>query len=339
MKDLDTFNDRIVAFWAVPKSAAEQPSERQPLQPTERRVSQQRVLSPVSADYASPYHKSLTVPKDGAPPRFGFVSEVGRRHSPRSSSQIQDENVPPKDMPASSVAKPVKLNHYGAPQPALFPLQPLNRSISDGLRSGPSFVRTKANQAQNAAFQRYLADYRVQFLSKWVPGSGIPLDDGYILSQAWDAWEQLVDDQRALYDNPNHSAFIAESSLMHIPDRKSTTPWPAVPNISAEQQPLVLSAPGEIDLACKEEDAADLDFKDHFTHLDDPASQTEVVQPQFFHLQNIIADASLDVLEASVERGVKFLDDLKQPLVQNLESSPDAAQWVQQIERLQKQAV
>ena len=179
----------------------------------------------------------------------------------------------------------------------------------------------------------------MHYFGKWVPSSGIPSDEGFIQFQAWDAWERLIDDQRVPYYDSKHSAFTVQSSMMQMPDGSASASSLAGSNISVEQQPLVLSTLSETNPAFKEEDASDLDFKDHFTHPDDPASQTEVVQSQSFHLQNIIADAKLDVLETSVERGFKFLDDLKQPLLEYLESSPDAAQWVQQIERLQKQAV
>ena len=73
----------------------------------------------------------------------------------------------------------------------------------------------------------------------------------------------------------------------------------------------------------------EIDFKDQFITEAEPNGQIDDQQPKTFQLQNLIADASLDVLESSVERGVKFLDDLKDPLLERVESSPDAAQWVQ----------
>lgn len=45
------------------------------------------------------------------------------------------------------------------------------------------------------------------------------------------------------------------------------------------------------------------------------------------------------MLEASVEQGVKLLDQLKDPLLNKMETSPDAEQWIQQIDNLIKQAV
>lgn len=45
------------------------------------------------------------------------------------------------------------------------------------------------------------------------------------------------------------------------------------------------------------------------------------------------------MLEASVEQGVKLLDQLKDPLLNKMGTSPDAEQWIQQIDNLIKQAV
>ena len=45
------------------------------------------------------------------------------------------------------------------------------------------------------------------------------------------------------------------------------------------------------------------------------------------------------MLEMSVERGVKLLDQLKAPLIDKMENSPDAQQWIEQIDNLIKQAV
>ena len=343
MKELDTCNDRVIAFWAVRKSDIQRPGEnsapRQPLQPCERHVSQQRILSPVAASDAAPYPKSSIVLNDRVALGIKSPRSVDHPHLPKSSYLTQNENVLPTNLPASSVAKAAKFIHYHAPSPSLFPWNSPGPLMYEHSRFSPESVQAQAAQVQNAPFLRYLADFRVHFFEKGFPASGVPADEGLIQFQAWDAWEKLTDDQRASYYNPKHSAFSAESSLMQMPDVGYSTSLPSGPNMSLDQQPIVPPTPNKANLALKEEDASDLDFKDQFTYQDDLASQTEMVHPQSFHLQNIIADASLDVLEASVERGVKFLDDLKFPLVERLESSPDAAQWVQQIERLQKQAV
>ena len=61
--------------------------------------------------------------------------------------------------------------------------------------------------------------------------------------------------------------------------------------------------------------------------------------PKHFQLQTHVANAGLDLLETSVKRGVKLLDKLKWPLKIRTELSPDAVQWIEQVERLQTSAV
>ena len=50
-----------------------------------------------------------------------------------------------------------------------------------------------------------------------------------------------------------------------------------------------------------------------------------------FQLQTLLNDASPQMLEASVEQGVKLLDRLKGPMVEKLQNGVDAGQWIQQI--------
>ena len=64
-----------------------------------------------------------------------------------------------------------------------------------------------------------------------------------------------------------------------------------------------------------------------------PISSVELdeQQPKTFQLPSLLKDASPEMLEASVEQGVKLLDQLKAPLLARVENNPDAEQWVQQI--------
>lgn len=57
------------------------------------------------------------------------------------------------------------------------------------------------------------------------------------------------------------------------------------------------------------------------------------------NLQTLLKDAGPDMLEKSVEQGVECLKKLKAPLLNEIEHSPDAGQWIQQIDKLIKQAV
>ena len=50
-----------------------------------------------------------------------------------------------------------------------------------------------------------------------------------------------------------------------------------------------------------------------------------------FQLQTLLEDATPQMLEASVEEGVKLLDRLKGVMVEKLQSDVDAEQWILQI--------
>ncbi len=68
--------------------------------------------------------------------------------------------------------------------------------------------------------------------------------------------------------------------------------------------------------------------------MDEPPISPAEVDDQHqktFQLQTLLKDASPQTLEASVEQGVKLLDRLKAPMVERLQNSVDAQQWIQQI--------
>lgn len=63
--------------------------------------------------------------------------------------------------------------------------------------------------------------------------------------------------------------------------------------------------------------------------VDDPGPDSQ--QKMDFQLQSLLKDATPEQLEASVEQGLKLLDQLKAPMSDEANSGSDAAQWVQQI--------
>lgn len=69
------------------------------------------------------------------------------------------------------------------------------------------------------------------------------------------------------------------------------------------------------------------------------AAELEEQKHKSFQLQTLLKDAGPKMLETSVEQGVKLLDQLKAPLLNKMGNSPDAEQWIQQIDQLIKQAV
>ena len=138
-------------------------------------------------------------------------------------------------------------------------------------------------------------------------------DERDLRYMAWKHWIKLDPSEREYYD-------VKKEDL---------TP--------ALEQPLVDDS-GPMETAM--ESIPELDFKDQFNTdaIDDGVDNQQQVTTQHFQLQSLVANANLEILEASVEKGVEFLDELKKPLVEKLDQSPDAAQWMEQINRLQKQA-
>ena len=84
----------------------------------------------------------------------------------------------------------------------------------------------------------------------------------------------------------------------------------------------------------------EMDFDDDFGPVEEEglSSQSQIQRLKTFQLQEILADASIDELEATVEKAVTWLDHLKGPLLVKAEESSEAAQWLDHIGRLQAQA-
>ncbi|MCJ1384792.1 hypothetical protein MMC17_007910 [Xylographa soralifera] len=193
-----------------------------------------------------------------------------------------------------------KVHRRGLPAPLL----PDRNTSSSTLHPFPSAHQLSGGVQQSA--RPSAADKSDSGFMKWLANMRerhVPIDENDKVTQeqsAWDSWMLFTPEQR-------------ESYCAEVASRSEQV-----------QDDDVMS---------------EIDFRDQFTTEAEPTSQTEIQQPKTFQLQNLIADASLDVLESSVEGGVKFLDDLKGPLLEKVESSPDAAQWVQQIDKLRNQAV
>ena len=62
-----------------------------------------------------------------------------------------------------------------------------------------------------------------------------------------------------------------------------------------------------------------------------PPVEVDDEHQKTFQLQTLLKDATPQMLEASVEQGVKLLDRLKGVMVEKLQSTVDAEQWIQQV--------
>lgn len=329
MKDLDTYNDHVIAFEAIKNaevapclstsaSRLSIPASRQPLQPTERNMPQEKDTPQAARDslvsgFESPYDKY----QDSS-----NVQSFAHPTYRKSPLPTQDENFGSATIRVSA-------------PPGVAPHPPPKPSTSE---RSVSAVKDTSIQALDPAFMKYLQSYRIEFFHHWTPSSGSSPDDADVQAEAWQAWVSLSPDQRAPYYHVARQALASGSNelLTRIPvvsnPCKETHHLPAG---SVSVQPMA-GTPTQVK---DEEKVTELDFHDQFTNDNEPASQAEPAEPQSFQLQNFIADASLEILEASVEKGVEFLQELKRPLLDKMDESPDSAQWVQQIERLQKQAI
>ena len=78
------------------------------------------------------------------------------------------------------------------------------------------------------------------------------------------------------------------------------------------------------------------------TEISEPpitAKELEDQKQKHFQLASLLTDATPQILEAAVEASVELLNKIKGPLSEKMPNSPDAEQWITQIEALQKQAV
>ncbi|MCJ1387289.1 hypothetical protein MMC18_000130 [Xylographa bjoerkii] len=398
MRELDVFDDHIIAFEAIKKAdinaRTATPTPRKPLQPSGRQLSQSRVSTP------EPGSLGLDVKKENSSPFPGAMVH-GHLRSPSKLKARRSDTHPnalsPKDenMPPSTTLSPLSqlANAATAPQ-ALWPVPHAFGEASNEGVSGP-FQSDAAGWTVNPPFMRYLQVCRGTWKFKIVG-----LAEAEIQNLAWESWIKLSSEQRAPYYNSLSTTQRMEAATPLLPDRKASSPKvqqsPSVHQVTSSMQHSTTpgsaarvdkSDPGfmkwlanmrerhvpvnENDKVVQEQSAWDtwmlftpeqresysaviashseqvqeddvmseIDFKDQFTTEAELTGQTEDQQPKTFQLQNFIVDASLDVLEESVEKGVEFLEDLKGPLLDKVESSPDAAQWVQQIDKLRNQAV
>lgn len=61
------------------------------------------------------------------------------------------------------------------------------------------------------------------------------------------------------------------------------------------------------------------------------SSHTENHPKESFQLQKLLTEATPELLETSVEEGVRLLDSLKGQMLTESAASTDATQWIQQI--------
>lgn len=257
MGELDTYNDRVIAFEAV--RISELPSriavERQPLQPSNHQVPQTTPLANTEDPFLSG-SKALLVPSLSSPLIKEGPQDENAMPVPQYG-QYQDHNLEPKIPPIQG--------RMQTPRPDIrFPPGPTAPSFTNGL------VQDRITNPGLGNMATYEASRVPQSLS---PSAG---------HSAFDSKSQ-----RDIEASENN---LAAPKLKHSPPDR--LPIEGFPVYSAE---------------------------------------ADLLKQQFFQLQVLLKDAPPETLERGVEQGVKLLEDLRAPLLDKVEASPDAAQWIQQI--------
>ena len=315
MKDLNTYGDRIIALEAVKASEVEArlASSRQPLQPTNHQLAP-KTLSPAPKTFL-PVSKTISpAPKDFQSQKR-FVSPYNNLDSPKGIA-----NGSPRDdkKPFSTLEELRKFEVFNHPAPP--DSRPMSRTppvtswqspqptpalIPNGSTHAPvrdaaeGHLRSSLNNNERPPFRKFLEDFRKEKMT-----ANPHLSSKEVYSDAWNVWSRTKSSNEALSTTTDRLG-------------------------SQESQALEIVKP-------------ELDFKDEFS-TDDASSAIGVgpvpLQSKSLQLHTMLMDASPEVLETAVEQGTQLLEKMKIPLLDKIETSPDAAQWVQQIDTIQKQAV
>ena len=314
MKKLDWYNDKLVVFEAL-------------LIDDERLKRTRSPLKPKSANIRSSGETS----KYGATPKKTPSSKVTKSTDLPRSSSTQFTNTPRTISESAIDSDPPnpREDHFVTPQQ---PLQqdatPRSTSGSEGsssvaLAGLPS--QRVADPKLNLPFLHYL-DWYFERHRGWANHLSL----SYVIDHAWDSWLNL--EAREKREHQQKVSREMSSSQM---------PWSeeAVRQAWVDAKPVVAGAADT--LPKDEEIKAEMDFKDDFGPVgqDTQTSQLLDEKPKVFQLQEVVANASLEVLESTVEKATEWLNILKKPMLDKVQSSPEASQWLQQIERLQAQAV
>lgn len=117
--------------------------------------------------------------------------------------------------------------------------------------------------------------------------------------------------------------------------------WNILPELERANYAAQAASSNDQSYGIKSEPTAEAKLHKALSTVNPPVSSadSEDQKQKSFQLQMLLKDAGPEMLETSVEQGVKLLDQLKAPLLSKMENSPDAEQWIQQIDNLIKQAV
>ena len=353
MAELNTHGDQVIALEAIKASAVHEriTPVRPPLQPSNHQVAAPTQHPSPGIPAVPPYNAKLKA--------YTSLYSVDYPPSelPKASSNVlsnpsmyargslrEDENYAPglrsiqspgarSSTPFSTASVPNKSKLGGASSL----VRGAMRAMSNTRSAGSPAHGTPASSAEpypavtpkpgDPAFVYYLADWRNVY-KKAFPSKS----DGQIDSLLMDYWLAVPPVDRVKYEAKANAA-----------EATGGTP------IAMMQSPTAPLVPGPSMLLKHEEPKAEPDSPNAFSATGisdggtsniwaDASTDTKQTPQTQFQIQNLLADCSPEQLELGVEKGVELLEGMKRPIIDKIPHSVDAAQWVQQIENLQKQA-
>ena len=353
MAELNTHGDQVIALEAIKASAVHERNTlaRPPLQPSNHQVAAPTQYPSPGIPAVQPYNAKLkaytSLYSVDYPP-----SELQKAYSNVFSnpsmyargSLREDENYAPgsrsiqspgarSSTTFSTASVPDKSNLGGASPIVRGAMRAMSNTRSAGSPAhGPPASSAEPHPALtpkpgDPAFVYYLADWRNVY-KKAFPSKS----DGQIDSLLMDYWLAAPPVDRVKYEAKANAAAATGG-----------TP------IAMMQSPTAPLVPGPSVLLKHEEPKAEPDSSNGFSATGisdgdtsnvwaDASTDTKQTPKTQFQIQSLLADCSPEQLELGVEKGVELLEGMKRPIMDKIPHSADAAQWVQQIENLQKQA-
>lgn len=211
-------------------------------------------------------------------------------------------------------------------------------SVFGAPASSTNSYQSSAPKPGDPAFLYYVAEFRNKFRGMYPSKS-----DGQIDSLLMDAWLSALPQERL--------KFIAKANAATATATVPTARWTPSTTTQAPRAPLIPgpSVPFKREVSEVPTGSFNSSSLTSLSERGTPGSEVpnewayasieSKEQPRTqFQLQSLLVDCTPEQLELSVEKGVELLEGMKKPILDNIAQSADAAQWVQQIENLQKQA-
>ncbi|KAI9881074.1 MAG: hypothetical protein M1830_008232 [Pleopsidium flavum] len=318
MRELNDHGDNLIAIEAVKPSDLATRMPRQPLQPSNAQVPA-KSASPLIA----PIKPSLEAGKRYTSPYSPRVSPLVTLNTPGSVTSGTSSGQ--RRTPFAYDENP---DRYAIASP---PGEPFVKSEaeSEGLRAGLRLSPVATwNQGTPATVTQ--------------PGE-IPTRDTPISDPARSASVELGDPAFATYVNKhreNLRVSVPSMSYDQI-DTILKNRWLSAPRKVQTTYQAIAKADASAEEQKMEKSSHNFDFEETSTGNAgfESSEKPDSAQSQNFQLQTLLAGASPEILEESVGKGLELLENLKTPMLEKAPHAPDAAQWLQQIENVQKQAV